>query len=52
MLVNLIAARPDKAKELPQLWASRYTDNQLPRWLGRRWDGEETRQALKKKRSK
>lgn len=47
---DLAATHSDKAKEMLGLWETWNAGNQPPRWVDRRWDGEEARQALKKKR--
>ena len=44
---DLTAANPEKAKELLALWEAWNKQNLAPRWIDRRWDGEEARKKNK-----
>jgi arylsulfatase A-like enzyme len=44
---DLTADRPEKANELLALWEKWNAGNVAPRWVDRRWDGEEARKKMK-----
>jgi len=37
---DLVAAQPERAKELQALWDTWNANNEAPRWIDQRWDGD------------